>query len=91
MIEQEKPYHIIHSNVDGAGLIPGTYETLDQAKEAAITMQMRSDEKDNPWNYRYHVFGFGRQFYSTQRGEKLPELPAGKPGQQTRRQPERRG
>jgi hypothetical protein len=90
MTEQDKTYHIIHANVDGAGVIPGMYETLDQAKEAAITMQMRSDEKGNHWHYRYHVFGYGRQFYSTHRGERLAELPAGKPGQQTRRQPQRK-
>ncbi len=55
MIEVKKPFHIIHSNVDGAGIVPGEYETLEEARTAAIGMQMQSDAKGNEWYYRYHV------------------------------------
>lgn len=34
----ENPYHIIHSNVDGAGLIPGGFGSLEDAKKAADRM-----------------------------------------------------
>ncbi len=69
----EKPYHIIHSNVDGAGSMPGSYDTLERAKEAAIRYQMTSDRLGNPWSYQYHVSGYGRQLYSTQPGEQLEQ------------------
>ncbi len=69
----EKPYHINHSNVDGAGPMPGSYDTFEQAKEAAIRYQMTSDAKGNPWSYQYHVFGYGRQLYSTRPGEQLEQ------------------
>ncbi len=53
--------------------MPGSYDTLEQAKEAAIRHQMTSSAKGNPWGYRYHVFGYGRQLYSTQPDEQLEQ------------------
>ena len=69
----EKPYHIIHSNVDGAGTLPGQYTTFEEARDYAIIMQMVSDAGGNLWGYRYNVFGDrDRRLYLTKEGERVP-------------------
>ena len=74
MAEQERdaPYHINHSNVDGAGRLPGEYDRVQEAITVAIRLQMKSDAGGNPWGYRYHVHGQRRDWYTTYRGETLP-------------------
>jgi hypothetical protein len=53
-----QPYTLIHSNVDGAGII-GTFETLKAAMAEADRRQAKVDARDgNPWCYTYSVFAY---------------------------------
>lgn len=60
------PFHIIHSNVDGAGSLEHSFATKNDAMAYADWQQRLSDATGNPWLYRYHVYASGRgQVYET--------------------------
>jgi hypothetical protein len=70
--DDERPYSVFHSNVDGAGFID-RFSTLDRARAEADRLQAKSDEDGNPWGYRYWVFGrTDRCLYRTQASTSAP-------------------
>jgi hypothetical protein len=71
----DRPYSLLHSNVDGAGLID-RFATFAEARAEADRLQAESDQGGNPWGYRYSVFtGIDRCLYRTRPGA-LPDQEA---------------
>lgn len=63
--DDRPPYHLVHSNVDGAGSL-GSFWTLDAARAEADRRQDRADATGNPWCYRFTVYtGIDRAVYHT--------------------------
>ena len=69
-------YTVIHSKVDGAGLV-GEYIDLEEAiavaekEQAKVDQPHPQDGRRNPWRFRFHVYNRrGEKVYSTQSRKK---------------------